>query len=644
MSTSVFAVPAATPAAQPPDPSKHVNYTLGMVLGVDDFTQEFAYLDGRTEWLARDLLGYGTVCGLKVSVDTDATKGPRVSVAPGSALSVSGQLIYVTAAQCAYLNDWLTANQAALMDIASSPPGDVRLYLVLTYKECQTNQVPIPGEPCRTESESMAASRIADSFSLDLRLHWPQQAEEHAVRDFVDWLAAITVSDDPGAFTTLADFEDAVRAAFSLLASPPLHSPPAGIRIHSADVCEYLRAAFRIWITELRPQFHSSGPTPPANDEGLLLAELTVPVIVIGSNQWRVDDRFAVTIDETQRPVLVHLRMLQEYLVCGKCNCPESSGGGAAPGNGVTAANAFGIAAAAGSATTFSRSDHTHGTPPDPIPPHKADANAHTLNGDVTGPVGNAVVARLRAVPVDPTAPANGQVLGFSGGSWRPTAIPASPAASNTVTGQTAFGMATAPGNSNNYARADHSHGTPADPIPPHRADANAHQLLGDVTGSVGNSVVARIQGFAVPVPTAANNGQVLTFSNNAWTLQAAASAGGPVIVAAGRVRTNKTAIGKTFNNPVADVTGQPAGTVLITFPGYTNPDASPAARQYIIHAIPEAMIPSAATASPTNVAVSLAFSGFTANGFTLLATLNAIPLPAGDMAKLIIHLEIVQI
>jgi hypothetical protein len=70
MSTSVFAAPAATPAEQPPDRAKHVNYTLGMVLGVADFNQEFAYLDGRGEWLARDLIGYGTVCGLKVSVDT----------------------------------------------------------------------------------------------------------------------------------------------------------------------------------------------------------------------------------------------------------------------------------------------------------------------------------------------------------------------------------------------------------------------------------------------------------------------------------------------------------------------------------------------------------------------------------------------
>jgi hypothetical protein len=645
---STFATPAATPAALPPDPSKHVNYTLGMVLGVDDFTQEFAYLDGRTEWLARDVLGYGTVCGLKISVDSDA-RGPRVSVTPGTALSISGQLIYVTASQCAYLNDWLAANQSALMDLGASPPKDLRLYVVLSYAEAQTDQVPIPGEPCRTESESMAASRIADCFSLNLSLTWPQQTEEHEIREFVNWLAQIEISDDPGAFTALADFENDVRAALAPwhVLSPPLHSPPQAIRIHSADVCEYLRAAFRIWATELRPQYHTTGPTPPANDQGVLLAEITVPVVVVGtSNTFRVDDRFAPSIDESQRPVLIHLRMLQEYLLCGKCDCATvTSGPAVAPGNTVQAATAFGIAAASGAAATFSRSDHTHGTPPDPIPAHKADPNAHSLSGDVTGVTGNAVVARLQKTPVDPTAPADGQMLAFSAGSWRPTAVPSAPGSANSVTAATAFGLAAAAGSNNNYSRADHTHGTPPDPIPPHKADPNGHPLVGDVTGSVGASVVSRIQGFTVPVPSGADKGQVLTFGGAAWELQLPAAGGsGPVVVAAGRVRTNKTALGKTFNGLTADVTGQTTGVVLVTFTGYVNPGDG-TARNYVIKALPEALIPSAPTtvAAPPPVAVSIAFQGYTATGFTLIATNNGVLLSASDMAKLVLQIEVSQ-
>ena len=75
-----------SPAVAVPDPSKHVKYNLGMVLGVDDFDQEFAYLSGRDQWLARDLIGFGTVCGLQVTSETGG-QGPRVIVTPGVAVN-----------------------------------------------------------------------------------------------------------------------------------------------------------------------------------------------------------------------------------------------------------------------------------------------------------------------------------------------------------------------------------------------------------------------------------------------------------------------------------------------------------------------------------------------------------------------------
>ena len=68
-----------------PSTAKHVNYALGMVLGVDDFTQEFSYHDGRHQAMARELIGYGTVSGLQISIQSDA-RGPRIMVSPGVAL------------------------------------------------------------------------------------------------------------------------------------------------------------------------------------------------------------------------------------------------------------------------------------------------------------------------------------------------------------------------------------------------------------------------------------------------------------------------------------------------------------------------------------------------------------------------------
>jgi hypothetical protein len=327
---------AATTGTVPPDPSKHVKYTLGMLLGVDDFNQEFAYLSGRDKWMARDLVGYGTLCGLKVSLDTSA-KGPRLSVSAGTALSPRGQMICLHPAQCAYLNDWLTANQASVRPFGGSPPGSLlKLWLVVCYRECPVDPVPIAGEPCRAAADLMAPSRWVDDFRLDLRLAPPVQEEEDAVRDFVAWLDQIQISNGPGTFVLVSDFENALRSALMPVSSPLdpgtyFHpgSPVNQIHVNPADIGEYLRAAFRLWATEIRPLFHacwrsqscSCGDTAsaaPPPDECLLLAEIDVPVVNVGPGQnWQVDDKHPVTIDESRRPILLHTRLLQEWMQSG---------------------------------------------------------------------------------------------------------------------------------------------------------------------------------------------------------------------------------------------------------------------------------------------------------------------------------------
>ena len=52
---------------------KRVNYTFGMLLGVDDFVQEATYHSARHHELAREVLGYGTVHGLQVIVEPDGS-------------------------------------------------------------------------------------------------------------------------------------------------------------------------------------------------------------------------------------------------------------------------------------------------------------------------------------------------------------------------------------------------------------------------------------------------------------------------------------------------------------------------------------------------------------------------------------------
>jgi hypothetical protein len=345
---TTFAAVATSLEAKAPDATKHVNYSLGMVLGVDDFNQEFAYLAGRDRWLARDAIGYGTLCGLALAVDTVASKGPRLTVTTGSALTPRGQLVCVKPSQCAFINDWLAANQSQVVQLLGSPPaGTIDLYLTLCYRDCPVDLVPIPGAPCRAEDELMAPSRLVDDFSLELRTTPPDQSEEDVVRQFGAWLRGLTFGAGPG--TSPADFEALMADEIQVVVpSPPgpgvtltFGAPLTGLTLDETQTSEYYSAAFRVWIELLRPKVHavcacsggccggSTEDTPKA-DECLLLARVIVPVVQSSGN-WVVDDLGTIELDESQRPMLLHLRMLQELL------SPASTSGGGGGGGGVVA-------------------------------------------------------------------------------------------------------------------------------------------------------------------------------------------------------------------------------------------------------------------------------------------------------------------
>jgi len=345
-----------------PDPTQHVNFAKGMVLGVDDFRQEFAYLSGRDQWLARDAIGYGTVAGLHVFVENEA-EGPRVHVTAGSAFVPAGKQVCVGSDQCAGLNKWLAkpANAAIVHQLLNpgspqaspplSPPGNtsgtISLYLTLCYADCLTRPVPVPGEPCRSEDELMADSRVADDFRLELRKDPPAQVEEDALRDFVRWLHAnvqVVSSSPPPAgddATWLATLRAAAQAWLDAVAMSPPMSPPAsfstlgdylvdlspGLAVAQERMCEFLRVALRFWVTELRPLWMARRcHLPMVKDQDcVLLARLEFDVdweggsptgayVVAGSPAG------VVLVDESTRPFLVHLRMLQEWMMCG-CEC-----------------------------------------------------------------------------------------------------------------------------------------------------------------------------------------------------------------------------------------------------------------------------------------------------------------------------------
>lgn len=128
---------------------------------------------------------------------------------------------------------------------------------------------------------------------------------------------------------------------------------------------------------------------------------------------------------------------------------PGGGGGGGTPANTVVTETTFGQASAAGALSTYSRGDHTHGTPASPsVPSSSATVVTETAFGQASAAGAAATFSRgdhTHGTPASPTVPG--------------------PAA--TVVTETTFGQASAVGTGTTYARNDHTHGTPASPTVP---------------------------------------------------------------------------------------------------------------------------------------------------------------------------------
>jgi hypothetical protein len=316
----------APPPLVAPDPAKRVNYTHGLVLGVDELVQDVTYLSARDESIARDLIGYGTVAGLRVEPAMGPARGPALLVGSGMAVTPSGRLIRLPAAHAVHVNEWLEAQRGAFIPFlrtgTESPPRDILpLSIVLAYRECATDAIPAPGGPCRTDEPASVFTRIADGFRLDLRYERPGQREEDALREFVGWLRLVETTDAAGTLT-LDGFLAALRASASA-ASPPgsgLASPPHPVRIPASLACDYMRAAFRVWTTELRPLSRTTGPAGTGerdlDDDGVLLADVDLPLTTGADGRWVVDESARIAIGEERRPYLLQARLLQEWVLC----------------------------------------------------------------------------------------------------------------------------------------------------------------------------------------------------------------------------------------------------------------------------------------------------------------------------------------
>lgn len=273
------------------DPNKRVRYSTGLVLGVDEFQQEQQFFLERDHLHQRGLHGYGVVCGLDVSID-----GSKINVSPGLAVDRLGRSVRVDHTQCGDVQEWLDQQAGTVVSD--------KVYVTLCYRECETDSVPVPGAPCRSEDETVAPSRITSGFEIRFLENLPEQDFENAVRLFGAMLAAVRGrATTPGVpeidiGTTVSGFRD----EFLALRDHP--GVPSEIVVRDTQFNELMAALLDLWVRDLKPRMNLASKycgLPDAEEGCILLAELSVK-----------DGAWSAFFGS--RPLLLSTRLLQEYV------------------------------------------------------------------------------------------------------------------------------------------------------------------------------------------------------------------------------------------------------------------------------------------------------------------------------------------
>jgi hypothetical protein len=288
--------------------------------------------------------------------------------------------------------------------------------VVLCYRECETDIVPVPSESCRTADESMAASRIQDSFELRLLLDPPVAAGEVAG----------------------GGLARAVDHILSILDSIPDDLLPDSIpgSLPRADV---VRRRLAAWVTGQRPEVPASaclsapadncGDRPAAPSTAVLLARVDLDFAEDPGGGVTLVSAPEVVDDE--RPVLLSTRFLQEWLTelllrpelflpppiddhnllwnltVGDVHTQYLPVDGHRPLEGDLDAGGHAL-------SQIARSTQPH---------HAVRADEVTGADLARGPAG-ARIDRLQGIPVQAAAPNPGDLLRFDGASWVPAPLP----------------------------------------------------------------------------------------------------------------------------------------------------------------------------------------------------------------------------
>lgn len=300
--------PCTSPTIAALSPDLRVNYTFGMVLGLDEFVQEQFHQQEKDALHRRLLHGYGTSYGLAVTSNPTADdRDFVVTVSPGAGVDQWGREFVVREPQTARIGPWLAdqiRQNPDLIDLFNDSSGTVPVYVVASYASCLDNVVSLPGQACGQPAQ--APSRTRDSWKIELRVTPPPTPRWDLDRRMADLLNSVVL--EPTNSFQVGHFE--LAAAVRALKSSPDEPIPI-VRVGQPDYREAFDNALSIWNTEIRPQLAPDLLTPdPASDPAIPLAIVGIQA----DRSFDVDNPVvrSALVEDVSRPVLVSSQLAQE--------------------------------------------------------------------------------------------------------------------------------------------------------------------------------------------------------------------------------------------------------------------------------------------------------------------------------------------
>lgn len=144
-----------------------LRYYFGQRLGVVDLFDEQHYHAGKQRFHNIRSHGAGVMCGLtaeRFALPATAEPTTVLRVKRGAALDPCGHELVVNADQCIDVAAWFQKHQSELQWTA----GDHTLTVAICYRECPSNPMPSPRDPCGCDSGGCEFGRVREGFELKL--------------------------------------------------------------------------------------------------------------------------------------------------------------------------------------------------------------------------------------------------------------------------------------------------------------------------------------------------------------------------------------------------------------------------------------------------------------------------------------------